>query len=120
MAQSITVTGGTAAAITSSGTIVLNPVARSTTVMLSATVTSTTAGAARVDFSLDDPTIPGGPTATWVQLSSAAINSSLIAATPLAWTVLSPIGMVRVVSTTGSTGSAPDSFVLKALQSITA
>lgn len=120
MAQSITVTGGTAAATAVTGAIALDPTKRSTTVMLSATALSTTAGAVSVEFSLDDPSIPGGPTATWALLSSAVgIASSLVAATPLSWTVLSPIAQVRVNSTTGSTGAGV-TFVLKALQSITA
>ncbi len=119
MAQSITVTGGTAAATTATGSIVLDPKMRSTTVMLSATAVSTTGGAVRVDYSLDDPSIVGGPTATWAMLSSAAITSSLVEATPLAWTVLSPIAQVRIMSTAGSTGAGV-TFVLKALQSVTA
>jgi len=122
MAQSLTVTGGTAAAITAVGTLVLNPVSKSTTVMLSAVAPSSTAGTVQVEFSLDDPSALGAPTATFALLSSAtAIASSLVAATPLSWTVLSPIGMVRVNSTLGSTGTAgPTVYTLKALQSVTA
>ena len=120
MAQSITVTGGTAAANAVTGVIVLNPVAKSTTVQLSATALSTTAGTVQVEMSLDDPSQFGGPTTTWSLLSSAtAIASSLVAATPLTYTVLSPIGQVRINSTTGSTGAGV-TYVLKALQSVTA
>ena len=97
--------------------IVLNPAAKSTTVMLSmGTVGST--GAVQVDFSLDDPTIPGGPASTWALLSSAAaMLSSNITAAGLVWTVLSPIGQVRINSTANNTSNT---FTLKALQSITA
>lgn len=120
MAQSITVLGGTATSIAVTGSLALNPVAKSTTVMLSATALSTTAGTVQIEMSLDDPTQLGGPAATWALLSSAtAITSSLVAATPLVYTVLSPIGQVRVNSTTGSTGAGV-TYVLKALQSVTA
>ncbi len=121
MAQSITVTGSTAATGSTSGTMALNPVCKSTTVILSAVTASTTAGTVNVDYSLDDPTIPGGPAVTWALLSSAAsITSSQIEITPLAWTILSPIAGLRIRSTQGSTGAGPSVYTLKALQSITA
>jgi hypothetical protein len=106
------------ATLASAGTavIVLNPVAKSTTVQLTATAAST--GAVQVDYSLDDPTIPGGPTTTWSLLSSAAaMTSSTISSSPLSWTVLSPIGQVRINSSAVNTGNV---FTLKALQSVTA
>ncbi len=113
-------TAGGAVTPTSTGAIVLNPVAKSTTVMLSATAVSTTAGTAYVEFSLDDPTISGGPTPTWALLSSAtALLSSVIAVAPYSWTVLSPIAAVRINSTGGSTAGV-STYTLKALQSITA
>lgn len=107
MAQAITLSSvGTA-------TIVLNPVARSTTVMLSAGTAGST-GAVTIEMSLDDPTIPGGPTTTWGTLSSgAAMLSSNV--TNLVYTVLSPIGMVRINSTANN-----NTWTLKALQSVSA
>lgn len=121
MAQSLTVTGSTSATGAASGTMVLNPVSKSTTVILTATTNSTTAGTVNVDYSVDDPTILGGPTTTWALLSSAAaITSSQVEITPLSWTVLSPIGQLRIRSTSGSTGTGPAVYTLKALQSVTA
>jgi len=124
MAYSISINGSTTAAgaVTpaSSGVLALNPVAKTTTVMLSATVVSTTAGTVYVEYSLDDPSIPGGPTATWALLSSVtALVSSVVAAAPYSWTVLSPIAAVRINSTGGSTGGV-SVYTLKALQSVTA
>jgi hypothetical protein len=114
MAQSISLSSaGTA-------TIVLNPVVKSTTV--AASVTATSSGVFQIEVSLDDPTIPGGPTATWAVLSSAAamVSSTVLSSAgnngAVLYTVLSPVGMVRLNSTTWGAGSA----TLKALQSITA
>lgn len=107
MAQSVTLSSvGTA-------TLVLNPVAKSTTVLL----TAASSGAVQLDMSLDDPTIPGGPTTTWALLSSAAsINSSNLA-NGLVYTILTPIAQVRINSTALVSGG---SYTLKALQSVTA
>ena len=111
MAQTVTLsTVGTA-------TMVLNPVAKSTTVLLSATLYSSLS-VVQVEMSLDDPTIPGGPTATWGLLSSATAMSSLGSSSPLVYTVLSPIAQIRLNSTTITASS--QSYTLKALQSITA
>lgn len=120
--KSVTVLGSTASAGTATGTIVLDPVAKSTTIIFTVVNSaSTTQGLSQVEYSLDDPSALGAATTTWALLSSAtAIASSVVAATPLSWTVLSPIGMVRVNSTQGSTGVAPPSYTLKALQSVTA
>lgn len=106
MAQSVTLSSaGTAA-------MVLNPVLKSTTVVLTPATAGST-GAVQVDFSLDDPTIPGGPTTTWALLSSgAAMLSSNV--TNLTYTVLSPIGQVRINSSANNT-----TWTLKALQSVT-
>ena len=124
MALTMVTNGSTTAAgaITpaTSGILAVNPVARSTTVILSAAVTSSTAGTGYVEYSLDDPSIPGGPAMTWALLSSAtALLSSVISAAPYSWTILSPIGALRVNSTGGSTGGVTV-FTMKALQSITA
>jgi len=109
MAQSVTLSSaGTA-------TMVLNTQAKSTTVQLS--VTSASSGNSQIEVSLDDPSIPGGPSTTWSLLSSAtAIDSSNIFTTALLYTVLSPIAQVRIKSSTMGVGPV----ILKALQSITA
>lgn len=111
MSATLSSTGGTA-------TIVLNPVARSTTVMI--TANSCSSGLAAVEWSLDDPSQYGGPTATWALLSSAsAMLSSLLSTAGLSWTILSPAGGVRIRSTAWDNSSA-SVMTLKALQSITA
>jgi hypothetical protein len=97
--------------------IILNPVVKSTTVMLSAS-TAASSGAIQIDMTLDDPTLIalGGPAVTWAVLSSgAAMLSSNV--TTLVYTVLSPIGGVRINSTANNTSNT---WTLKALQSITA
>lgn len=98
-----------------SAAIVLNPVAKSTTVML--TLSSSAASAVDIQGSLDDPTILGGPTTTWGTISSAAAMSgaTLFDARGYTITVLSPLGGVRINST-----SAAGTYTLKALQSVTA
>lgn len=110
MAQSVSLS------TTGSAAIVLNPISKSTTVTLTS-VGGSSQTVGQIEVSLDDPTILGGPATTWVLLSSAsAIPSSLPVA--LIYTVLSPIGQVRINST-GMAGSS-GVFTLKALQSITA
>jgi len=118
MAQSVTITVSTAATTQTLGTLILNPVAKSTTVLW--TATSGSSAYALLEMSLDDPSLFGGPSATWAPLSSATISSSNVAATPLTYTVLSPVGGVRINSTTGSTGATAATFTLKALQAVTA
>ncbi len=109
MAQSVSLsTTGTA-------TMFLNPVAKSTTVLLSASIQSSVS-VVQVELSLDDPTIPGGPSATWALLSSATAMSSFSAG--LVYTVLSPIGGLRLNST--SMAGSSTTYTLKALQSVTA
>lgn len=110
MAQSITLSSsaGTAA-------IALNPVAKTTTVILTQSVAAST-GAVTIEMSLDDPSIPGGPATTWATLSSgAAMLSSNV--TNLVYSVLSPVAQVRINSTANNTSNT---FTLKALQSVTA
>jgi len=100
--------------------IVLNPVAKSTTVILTAT-SGSSVSVVQLEVSLDDPTAPGGTAATWALLSSAAAMGSstfITAAGALMYTVLSPIGMVRITSSNVVASSA--AFTLKALQSVTA
>jgi hypothetical protein len=123
MALSVTINGTTTAggAVTplSSGILALNPVSKSTTFILSASTLSTTAGAAYVEFTLDDPTI-AGVTPTWALLSSATtLLASVIQLAPYSWTILSPVGAARINSTGGSTGGV-STYTLKALQSVTA
>lgn len=117
MAQSVTLSSaGTA-------TMIVNPLAKSTTVLLSATNGSSFA-TVMIEMSLDDPTAPGVTSAnmTWALLSSAAamtsslINSS-VSSPGLIYTVLSPINALRINSTLLSSLAT---FTLKALQSITA
>jgi hypothetical protein len=110
MAISATLTSTTGTA-----TCVLNPVAKATTIQLTLTASST--GAMQLEVSLDDPTIVGGPTATWSLLSSgSAMLSSNIggSAGGLTYSFLTPVGGVRINSTANS-GTA----ILKALQSVT-
>ena len=101
--------------------IVLNPIAKSTTVIMSASVASSNSGA-QIEMSLDDPTIPGGPVATWALLSSAsgmvAGSSTAGTTTTVVYTVLSPIAQVRINSS--ATAASSNTWTLKALQSITA
>lgn len=109
MAQSITLSSlGTAA-------MVLNPVSRSTTVMLTVTG-GTSLSVVTVEMSLDDPTIPGGPTTTWSPLSSGAAMLSSALTSGLVYTVLSPIGQVRINSSLNTSTV----YTLKTLQAVSA
>lgn len=110
MAQSVTLSSvGTA-------TMVLNPVARTTTLLYTTTASS---GVGQVEVSLDDPSIPGGPTATWALLSSATAMPSTTVGTAagLVYTVLTPVAAVRINSSAMISGGTQ---TLKALQSVTA
>lgn len=110
MAQTVTLSSvGTAA-------IYLNPVSKSTTVLVSASVASSLTTAI-LEMTLDDPTTTPAPTIAWAPLSSAIIGSSVVVAATT-YTVLSPIGGVRINSTTVTASSA--TWTLKALQSVTA
>lgn len=112
MAQSVTLSSaGTA-------TMILNPVAKATTVMLSQTNGSSFA-TVQIDMSLDDPSQLGVTSAsmTWALLSSAATMLSSNTSAGLVYTVLSPICAVRINSTLLSSQAT---FTLKALQSVTA
>lgn len=117
MAQSITLTATSSLVVTTPSAMVLDPTKRSTTAVLTS-VFGSTGSTVQVEFSLDDPSIPGGPASTWALLSSAgAMASSQV--NGLSWTVLSPIAQLRINST--SLSSAPYTvFTLKALQSVTA
>jgi len=101
--------------LSSTGTaaIYLNPVPRTTSLLLSAAAGSS-GGVVTLEVTLDDPSTTPAPTITWSPISSgAAMLSSNV--TGLLYTVLSPIGGARINST--AIGNA--TFTLKAHQSVT-
>lgn len=104
----------TSLSTTGTAAIILNPVPRTTSVVL--TVTSgSSGGVITVEATLDDPSTTPAPTLTWAPISSgSAMLSSNV--TGYLYTVLSPIGGVRLNST--AIGNA--TFTLKTLQSVTA
>ena len=109
MAQSVTLSSaGTA-------TIILNPVAKTTSVILSQTVASSLA-VVQIEVTLDDPTTTPAPILSWALLSSAAAMASSVTPLSLLYTVTSPIGGVRLNSSTAVGSSAV--WTLKALQSV--
>lgn len=110
MAQTVTLSSvGTA-------TIIVDPVPRTTSVQISASVASSlTTGI--VEVTLDTPGTTPSVTPTWTALSSAIIGSSVVVAGAF-YTVLAPIGGVRINSTTVTASSA--TWTLKVLQSVTA
>src|SRR5512143_622770 len=112
MAQSVTLSS-----VGTSAGIALNPVSKSTTLLL--TASSSAVAAFTIQASLDDPTTTPAPTQTWAVISSAVgITSSNTAFdTGYMLTVLSPLGGVRLVS---SVNASSITFTLKALQSVTA
>ena len=105
----------TSLSATGTAALVLNPVCKSTTVILSASVQSSLS-VVTVEASLDDPTLVGGPSAPWAPISSATAMSSF--ATALIYTILTPIAQVRLNST--SMVGSSTVYTLKALQSVTA
>lgn len=95
-------------------TLILDPTARTTSVAL----TVPSSGVTSVEVTLDDPTTTPAPTLTWTLLSSAAaMASSTVGTAGLLYTVLAPIGGVRLNSSTNGAGGT---FTLKVLQSVTA
>jgi len=109
MAQSTTLSS-----VGTSTPILLNPVYKTTTVQLSATSVSSATNLT-IQFTLDDPTTTPAPTVTWADLSSAiAVSSAATLSGGLIYTVLSPLGGLRLNSSAIS-----GTFTLKALQSIT-
>jgi hypothetical protein len=95
-------------------TIILDPVRSTTSVQV--TLSSASSGAFQVEVSLDDPSLVGGPTATWSPLSSGlGMVSSNVVGNGLLYTVLSPLGGVRINSS-----SNVGTITLKAHQSVTA
>lgn len=92
--------------------IILDPVKRTTTVQV--TATSGSSATLFVQYTLDDPTAQPTPTVTWANLSSA-IASSAAGDVGQIYSVLSPIGGLRLNSSTFTSGTQ----TLKALQSPT-
>lgn len=110
MAQTVTLSSvGTA-------TIILDPVPRTTSVQLSASVASSLTSAI-IEVTLDDPTQTPAPTLAWTLLSSSPIVGSSVVVATAFYTVMSPIGGVRINSTTVTASSA--TWTLKTLQAIT-
>lgn len=94
--------------------IMLDTVPKSTTVQV--TVASASSGSnIFVQYTLDDPTIPGTVVA-WANLSSAIVSSNADGGIGATYTMLSPIGGLRLSSTTAVTGAV----TLKSLQAVTA
>jgi len=110
MAQSVTLSSaGTA-------TIILNPVCRTTSVLLTQSIVSAS-GAVQIEVTLDDPTATPAPTLSWALLSSAtAMAGTTTPPLSLLYTVTSPIGGVRLNSSSAVGSSA--AWTLKALQSV--
>lgn len=107
--------GAQATTLSSAGTstgIILDPVKRTTTVQVTATAASS--ATLFVQYTLDDPTITPAPTITWSNLSSA-IASSAAGDVGQIYSVLSPLGGLRLSSSTYTSGTQ----TLKALQSPT-
>ena len=97
-----------------SGNMILNPVSKLTTIQV--TVASGSSGSnIFAQYTLDDPTTTPAPTITWSNLSSAVVSSNTDGV-GVTYTMLSPIGGLRLSSTTAVTGTV----TLKALQSVTA
>src|SRR5262245_7851878 len=105
MAQSTTLSS-----VGQSAAIILNPVAKSTTLQL--TLSSSAASVVDIQGTLDDPTIAGGPTTTWATISSAVAMSGATLADARGYTItiLSPLGGARINST-----AAAGTYTLKAL-----
>jgi len=103
----------TLSSVGTSTPIILNPVAKSTTLML--TTTATSSGNLTIQITLDDPSTVPAPTITWANVSSA-ISSSAAEGVGVMYTVMGPIDGTRLQSTALTTTT----FTLKALQSVTA
>lgn len=94
--------------------IMLDPVPKSTTIQV--TVASGSSGSnIFAQYTLDDPSAPG-TTVVWSNLSSAIVSSNADGGIGATYTMLSPVGGLRLSSTTTVTGTV----TLKALQAVTA
>ena len=110
MAQSTTLSS-----IGVSTPIILDPKLKTTSVQLTAT-SGSSATTMSIQFTLDDPTTTPAPTIAWANLSSAIATSSGVDLNGgLIYTVLSPLGGLRISSSTIGAGT----FTLKSLQSVT-
>jgi len=96
--------------------VLFNPVPKSTTIQV--TVASGSSGSATfVQYTLDDPTVPG-TTITWANLSSAIVSSntdavgsgSSVGSGGVTYTMLSPIGGLRLSSSGTVTGTVTRTF----------
>ncbi len=95
--------------------IILNPVLKTTT--LQVTGNGSSGAGVFVQFTLDDPTTTPAPTISWANLSSAIIVSTGAGVDAnTIYTVLSPLGGLRLSSSNAITGSG---ITLKSLQSVT-
>lgn len=92
--------------------MILDPVKRATTVQL--TATSASSATIFIQYTLDDPTSVTGSSVVWANLSSA-VASSAAGDVGVLYTVLSPLGGLRLSSSTYTSGTQ----TLKALQSPT-
>jgi len=102
-----------------SAAVVLNPVAKATTLQLTVS-SSAGAGVMDIQMTLDDPSTTPAQTLTWSIISSAAAiatGTGIADVGGLTYTVVTPIGGVRLHSTANAT---PVTATLKALQSVTA
>ena len=104
----------TLSSVGTSTPIILNPTAKTTTVML--TVTATSSANLYIQGTLDDPSTTPAPTITWAAISSNISSSAAEGAVGVMYTIVSPLGGVRLNSTAVTTTT----LTLKALQSVTA
>ncbi len=97
--------------------IILNPVAKTTTLQytLSTGIASSISANAAIQFTLDDPGTTPAPTISWANLSSAITSSAVDSSVGIIYTVLSPLGGVRLTASSTVTGT----ITLKSLQSVT-
>jgi hypothetical protein len=98
--------------------IVLNPVAKSTTLQL--TISGSSGGVYDIQMTLDDPSVTPAPTLTWSVISSAAAmagGTGIFDVGGLTYTVVTPVGGVRLHSSAAGAGITA---TLKSLQSVTA
>ena len=101
--------------LSSAGTsdaIVLDPVKKSTTIQY--TISAGSSGSAFIQYTLDRADDPATSAVTWAALSSAMVSSAADAAGGVMYTVLSPLGGLRINSTSATSAV----MTLKALQAV--
>lgn len=107
----------TLSSVGTSGALFLDPTSKATTIQLSAAANSSFDVTLQV--TLDDPASLPPPTVVWTGLSTTHYSSATgLAADGLFLTVLSPIGGLRISSSTMAGSSV--ALTLKVLQSVTA